>query len=278
MEEPGGLLLYGFVDNAPVISVDPFGLSLPDICCCGPNVTAWFARQLHRIRERVIDIALSSWTRYLGQSTGILEPFPAGESYVPLSARYREFIKSLTFEASAGLVDLTTDKCPSPGCENTVTLCDRCIDRTELGNIAFGYAGADSLAVILCGGMYAQITHGRGFSSSLEVRSTVLGYLLRQNLISTGMSLETDLCSLINRPNPLVSSLVLKQTIGQVSSLDWWWSLWPHRSSQVQPWEQMYGSISSQLGAILPRYGDPCKPLDSHNRWRGSGRMRGVPG
>ncbi len=115
--ERGGMNLYGFVRNG--VGIDIKGLQQN---CCGPDITEWFRQELiylvRLIRKKArnvnkisFEISYYKWLKDNG-----------------LKIRY----KDRDFDPK--------NACNSQeDCINSVTLGEYCIDRSELGNIVFGF-------------------------------------------------------------------------------------------------------------------------------------------
>jgi hypothetical protein len=87
--------------------------------------------------------------------------------------------------------------CPCTDCTRTVTLCDKCIDRSELGNIIFGMAGA--LAEYTNGQLYAAARSANGFGGVAEQATGGLGYALVTTGTLGSQLTSQELCSFFER-------------------------------------------------------------------------------
>ena len=122
-----------------------------DDCRCGPDVTEWYKLQLPVIKK----FAERNWA---------YGAYP--------NDKYKRLFANLKFENAC----LFNDDCPRcDACGDTVTLCGTCIDVTELGNIAYGYAADKRLPLVLWGGFFAQIVTGRGFDRYEDIVATIAG-------------------------------------------------------------------------------------------------------
>ncbi len=138
--------LYQYVRAAPLVLLDPSGLE----ACCGPDISQWFKWQLDRIR---------GWAR---------------TKRSPRDPELIQAVKTMKFE-EAGIRGM--DNCGPIGeeCKDTVTLCGTCINVTELGNIAYGYAYQHhGMKMMLFGGLFAEV-QGRGFDKLADVTAAIAG-------------------------------------------------------------------------------------------------------
>ena len=182
---------YRYVSCNPTRWLDPSGLAVVEYdvsnCydpTCGPDVTEWFVQQLETVRQ--FTAALTPWDEDL-----------------------RTMFVELKFERSNLGKPPSSVHCPSSvACAGTVTLCGTCIDVTELGNLAFGYAAADRLEFILWGGIYAEVK-GRGFDTPVEVASALIGYQFRQS--------GGDLCQVLSSPAPHTAGFIPNRRIAQLN-------------------------------------------------------------
>ena len=100
---------------------------------CGPDVTDWFVEEMN--------LHLKFFSGY---SAGFIVKIATFDRYAKRIA-----YKYLRFKV---------DNCPSTSCADTVTLCDRCIQVSELGNIMFGFVGQHWLRrpkFVIAGGIAA---------------------------------------------------------------------------------------------------------------------------
>ena len=148
-----------FTDGDPD-GPDGSGSGGGDDCRCGPEVTAWFKRQLP-ILKRYAD-----QNRTAGLPDEVL----------------RKMIAALKFENACLFIEDCCPRCAA--CERTVTLCGTCINVTELGNLAYGYMLSNDLALMLWGGLYAAVQappgeeQPRGFDQYPDIVAAIAGAAL----------------------------------------------------------------------------------------------------
>ena len=193
-------------------SVDPSGLCVS----CGPDVTDWFSRQL-----------------------GVIKAFATQHSYT--SDKFRTLARTMKFE-DAGL---EADCGPSGNvCANTVTICGKCINVTELGNIAYGYSlSNESIDVMLFGGLFAEVTTGRGFDSQSDVTAAIAGNLLGS---------PNNICaSLTSPPVPNIwGQGVIINSVSVLNDAYYAYSLLPFGPAPIdvlQEWDNQHGDWDSFL-------------------------------
>jgi hypothetical protein len=183
---------YSYVAGNPTNFVDPSGMIAEkpgkwDRCayeeaCCGYDVTEWFLAELH-IHGSWAYSHLLTWIGDLGQIW-----WPGFGNY----ARSIPY-KWMTF-------DTGLSHCPSPGCERGVTLCGKCIDRSELGNIMYGATGAaisiDKWTLRLAGKL-AGALRGEAEMAGLDI-----GFEIGTNKNYRTIWDVDDLCSFITTHTP----------------------------------------------------------------------------
>lgn len=212
---------------------------------CGPTVDQWFSAQLTTIKGIVSKYQLSS-------------------------AIHKNFWKSLKFE-KAGLTADTN--CPTYDCRSTVPLCGKCIDVTELGNLAFGFAGGmgsdpyfgqwayNNQYISLWGGFYVQtLKNGRGFNSLGEIASALIGYSLNSQWDST----PGGLCTILGRPltlkkNPIDWLKDLTDGIENTNNLFW---LATGGTDALAAWNKQ---LSGKLGTWKSALKNAMKQLLTHS-------------
>lgn len=93
-------------------------------CTCGPDVTDWFVKEIN-IHVRFIQRQRLHLDRY--------QP-----SWGVYSLIFAEYAKNLHYKR----LSFRLGSCPTcKKCQNTVTLCGKCIHVSELGNIMYGLVG-----------------------------------------------------------------------------------------------------------------------------------------
>ncbi|MDY7076883.1 MAG: RHS repeat-associated core domain-containing protein [Chloroflexota bacterium] len=138
---------YIYVLANPILRVDPTGLSPLCECdwpgCCGPDISEWFVEEIRLHWDWVDDEIKGSIDLPAGMRDAVLHPMDTTRAFFNLQdfAAYAKAIpyKWMNFRNLASGSD-----CPSlytACCRNTVTLCDKCVNREELGNIMFGISG-----------------------------------------------------------------------------------------------------------------------------------------
>ena len=191
-------------------------------CKCGPDVTKWFVQQLkiiHAFAERHFNV------------------------YVYPDAALRTLVAKLRFE-NAGL---KLKGCPAcKKCIRTVTLCGTCIDVTELGNIAYGYAVGRKCGMALMGGFYAEVKNGRGFDKYEDVMATIMGVYLRTAWDGSQRGLRRVLAA---RPEKMYGGILITHIDDIVSSTHgfgfelyvkgrvWYLDKWNLRHRKFGDWE-----------------------------------------
>jgi hypothetical protein len=175
-------------------------------------VTTWFQRQLDIIKE----YSHQRWTAFIWY-----DPFAIKQYY--------NFWKTLKFIENPVL--LVTGGCPVD-CPNSVTLCGRCYNVTELGNLAYGYGASDIVGRMLWGGILAEV-RGNGFDKDADLLAALVGTQL-----NTG-----DICERINSVAPFSKFDAINLQIGfwirDAKSMNRW--AWIRYGDIIQKWEDKTG-------------------------------------
>ncbi|MEI7702015.1 MAG: RHS repeat-associated core domain-containing protein [Planctomycetia bacterium] len=174
---------YLYAASNAVILTDPSG----EICAtskCGPDVTEWFARQIEIIRT------------FRDDNLSVTDE------------AYRTLMKSLKFELSHDGKSPHSEGCPTTDCPQSVTLCGKCRNNTDLGNIAYGYVADFSLEIELWGGLFAEVgtAQPRGVDKYSDLFPILCGYAFRQRHFGTvtfprgrpDQNQGNDLCHFLN--------------------------------------------------------------------------------
>jgi RHS repeat-associated protein len=195
--QPQTLNRYIYVINRPIILIDPSGLQ---VCgsYCGPDITDWFAEEM--------DI---HWNWVLAEK---------GAFEAETGRLYRECMRTTTSRGCAGIYIARTEiwllsfrdyakaipykwmnfrnlvpGCPYPDCWFTVTLCDTCIERSELGNIMFGFSAKPWGWP---GWVARQLALAVGaLQEEWDKAAAGIGYYLAEEYISTGPPDSEAMCS-----------------------------------------------------------------------------------
>jgi hypothetical protein len=109
--------------------------------CCGYDVTPWFVQELWNHGNYMEQILASS--RQIPSFPFPLNIFPENVfDEMSTNLGFREYAAAIPYKWMNFAVNGWNSACPSGWqCTRSVTLCETCIDRSELGNIMFGYAG-----------------------------------------------------------------------------------------------------------------------------------------
>jgi hypothetical protein len=143
--------------------------------------------------------------------------------------QYLRFWKTLKFQDNAAL--LKSKGCPVD-CLNSVTLCGKCYNVTELGNLAFGYGANDNVGRMIWGGIMAEVG-GNGFDLDADILAALVGTQIDTN----------DICQSINSPAPFKEFDAIDLQVG------WWindalsvnsWA-WLRYGNIIQKWEDKTG-------------------------------------
>jgi RHS repeat-associated protein len=165
--QPLSLNPYLYVLASPATLRDPSGF---EACGsqCGPDITDWFAEEL-KIHRNWVQTERSAFdAETLRKFEECLKASPSSEACIGiLTARQKDWLLSFADYAKAipykwmHFRHLVPD-CPSVDCLFTVTLCDTCIHRGELGNIMFGFTARDWGWTALDGWLAREIAIGAG--------------------------------------------------------------------------------------------------------------------
>jgi hypothetical protein len=153
-------------------------------CRCGPDVTEWFIEELQRHYEAVEE-----------QFEEVFEgplPDPAGSAVVGNMVHL--LVEMLNYAIYLRYKDMTFSEgdCPSAvsHCDETVTLGGRCVHRSELGNIMFGYVFHTffrplGFTFVVEGGVMAEDWADEGIDTEEDAAGVTLGANLAEQ---TGFS------------------------------------------------------------------------------------------
>jgi RHS repeat-associated protein len=140
---PQSLNRWVYVKNNPVNRRDPTGLREDEGCeRCGPNIDDWFLEEIKihwdwvAHEKAIYDLD----SMRLCPPTNPLDPdWCLAERRTAWVFKIRDYLKAIPYKWM-NFSDLVSG-CPSSVlCRNTVTLCDTCLERSELGNIMFGFS------------------------------------------------------------------------------------------------------------------------------------------
>jgi RHS repeat-associated protein len=185
--KPQSLNRWVYVQNNPVNRRDPTGLREDEGCDrCGPNIDDWFLEEI-KIHW---DWIAHERAMYNLITKLVLGSLPTkGDRYQWLLKRRVEWILQIKDYLKAiphkwmNFSDLVPG-CPSSVlCRNTVTLCDTCLERSELGNILFGFSsqvvGLSNVETYAGGHYYA-----KGLQEPWDQAAAGVGYYFGQyNLV-----------------------------------------------------------------------------------------------
>lgn len=265
--EFGGLHQCAYVLNDPLSRTDSMGLCSAG-CYCGPDVTDWFSKQIFRIRQRSENLA--------GQiGSGMLD------------AGFSRFWRNVKFEKALAPAFEPEACSPCPSCDQcrlTVTLCDKCINVTELGNVAFGWSISNYLDITIWGGLFAQAVDPgqRGINSDEDLIGIILGFRLRkltgENTLfeySPGDTVH-GLCFYLDQSafQPFRANELAEQVRNQVGWLDWLANgselIGVGPGPVLEKWEQRWGPLQDMLERAFQHEGldslaienAECEPCD----------------
>lgn len=157
---------------------------------CGPDVSDWFRNEMERHRKNLDQVRAN---------------------FVPVLWIVWVWKKGLSVQYKS--MDFKTANCPS-GCENSVWLCGHCIDRSELGNIIFGFwvAYLGFTARVLAAGvnMIGSKKPGEGADNPTDTAGLGLGFAMgvklrkaRDNAATPAeLKDETSFCTFLNEGLP----------------------------------------------------------------------------
>jgi RHS repeat-associated protein len=140
--KPQSLNRWVYVQNNPVNRRDPTGLREDEGCDrCGPNIDDWFLEEIKihwdwvRHEKAVFDLV----TAAMGATDPLNREALRQEREALWVLQIKDYLKAIPYKWM-NFSDLVSG-CPSSVlCRNTVTLCDTCLERSELGNIMFGFS------------------------------------------------------------------------------------------------------------------------------------------
>jgi RHS repeat-associated protein len=213
--EPMSLNRYSYVAGNPTNFVDPSGMimespgrfanctdgSSSSEPCCGPDVGVWFAEELaiHRAWvephfDKLWEDAMREPHDFIGYLT-----YNATDAYFRalgfMTHDLHEYARAIPYK----WMTFSASNCPSdhPDCVQSVTLCNKCIHRSELGNIMFGWSGkfaGFSKEILYAGGLAAE-----GLKETAERATMGLGYAMAEWVLGGhSISSEAELCGFLN--------------------------------------------------------------------------------
>jgi RHS repeat-associated protein len=210
--------LYGYVGGNPVNFTDPSGLHGVGSSCsfggarfCGPDITQWFIQEIE-IHASWIDL-LKSQIRFASQLFDPTDRILA-EIHLTITA-FRDYAKAIPYKWMDFAVVQGCSTCDN---ERTITFCGECIDRSELGNIMFGFSGARlgiDQNVLWWGGRMAQ-----GLSTTVEEAGLGIGIELQDKYGDSFADMSSE--SFCNAVKSLSGSFVSTSTVG----IDWILQSW----------------------------------------------------
>jgi RHS repeat-associated protein len=195
--DPRSINRYVYVLGNPIILIDPSGLQA---CAsyCGPDITDWFAEEV-RIHWNWIQTEKGAFTAETERLYRQCLSASASETCIALhTARteqwlisFRDYAKAIPYKWMR-FRHLVPD-CPTLDCWFTATLCDTCLQRSELGNIMFGFAAN-------LWGWPAELAHSIAFligalQEQWDKASAGIGYHLAEGYVGNGSSSSEAMCS-----------------------------------------------------------------------------------
>jgi hypothetical protein len=137
VNHPQSLNRWAYVRNSPANWVDPTGLADQGCEYCGPKVDDWFLEEIKLHWDWVA--RQKHWFDLGTYGTGVQSNNPLW-----LAERHAEWLNTIKHYLKAiphkwmNFRNLVPGCPSSASCENSVTLCDTCLERSELGNLLFG--------------------------------------------------------------------------------------------------------------------------------------------
>ena len=138
---PQSLNRWVYVKNDPVNRRDPAGLDYESCEFCGPNIDDWFLEEIkiHWDWVRHEKVMFDRVTAAMGATDPLHREALRQEREGVWILQIKEYLKAIPYKWM-NFSDLVSG-CPSSvRCRNTVTPCDTCLERSELGNIMFGFS------------------------------------------------------------------------------------------------------------------------------------------
>ncbi len=230
LQQAMSLNRYAYVAGNVMNAVDPSGMigEQPPNCtiqttsfekCCGPDVSAWFVEELniHRnwVEQHFSDLE-EEWLEINRQVARDPESLVAIGSAMLMDFlwdNFRPYARAIPYK----WMNFRTLDCPSIDneCKRSVTLCNKCIDRSELGNIMFGWAGKIAgipATALWVGGRVAQ-----GLSGPAEQSTAGLGYVMASRTIAS----RHDLCGFLQSTSGNSAGSFFDLGLGWSAEWDW---------------------------------------------------------
>ena len=196
---------------------------------CGPDVTSWFKRLLTSMKTQIANRL--PWYPFPGTSTP-----------------YQTFWENLKFEDVLTDSIISLEWCPCGGCKGSIMLCGKCVDRSELGNIAAGFLGKEFHGAPISPGMtehppylalYGALRIAGGGDRGINSIEDMLGFMVGLQLNS-----GSDICAATDQGRRLSAIDIVRQLREHNSSLliggglDKWNQNVGARMTPPKTWEQ----------------------------------------
>lgn len=241
---------YGYVDGNPANFIDLIGLygETPPTCqtgsisqnCCGLDVTDWFLEEIrnHSQWADTINNEANSIGYIPATITAILPQFSLLSPVVQWGSKDVIGLAALISYARAiphkwmNFAADTSRGCPSSSCQNTITLCGSCMDKSEMGNIIFGMAAKRVLSfgqleddIVWWAGRWVY-----GLGGKVEEAATGIGLHLGANFDFQNSNTQ-DLCHMMKSASgtwslasPFHELNIGDRNLGVPHSYTWNWS------------------------------------------------------
>jgi hypothetical protein len=147
---------------------------------CGPEVSAWFRFEL------------GLWAAYVRKLIRhrAANPTPGQLDKAWDYATMLVVGPQMTYEPTTSFASATQGVCPGEPCARSVTLCGRCVDRSEVGNFLYSWFARD-LRMTWLQTYGGSIAGNRGTRSEADVQSVRLGYDYRETP-------NVEICTFLN--------------------------------------------------------------------------------